>query len=243
MQRKHERGGVATKHNVGKATAEYGRHAPNPRLQQRPEPRVVSPSLANMRFQLLSLLILPFLATASSDEQMVFPPPLGSGAPFTRSKPTLADLLTIESSVSIFYSYARETEISRLFDDVNARSTLLVPTNRAVMALARKPHQDPAPVDEGVIISEEEFDARSKKNVERWVSAHIIPRSPISLESSSEYETLLEGKNVSFKQVNGDTSAPAWSRVRLNDDIRLTAMKECASNGVMYIIDGTVKTD
>jgi hypothetical protein len=57
----------------------------------------------------------------------------------TTSKPTLADLLTIEPSASIFYSYARELELSARFSDGSAKYTLFVPTNKAVMALARKP--------------------------------------------------------------------------------------------------------
>ena len=94
-----------------------------------------------MRFQLLSLLALPLLALAASEEQVI----LTNGnmdetyTPATNSQPTLADLLTIESSASIFYSYAREVELSRLFADPDAESTLLVPTNKAVMALSRKP--------------------------------------------------------------------------------------------------------
>ena len=67
----------------------------------------------------------------------------GPGEPFVpvtySDKPSLADLLTIESSASIFYSYAREVELSKLFTDHNARSTVLVPTNKAVIALPRKP--------------------------------------------------------------------------------------------------------
>ncbi|KAI0964120.1 hypothetical protein AcW1_001016 [Taiwanofungus camphoratus] len=198
-----------------------------------------------MRLQLFSLLILPLLASASNEEQMVLP---GSASaeetytPLMHSQPTLADLLTIESSASIFYSYAREIQLSERFSDENARSTLLVPTNKVVMALARKPHQGPAPVKEGTIISEQEFDTQSKRNVERWVSAHIIPHSPISLLSPSLHETLLEGKSVTFEQADGDKDAPEWTRVRLNDDIRLIDMKE-AANGVMYVIDGTVKVD
>ena len=66
----------------------------------------------------------------------------------TDGLPTLADLLTIGPSASIFYSYARELALSELFstppqvlDDVTGKGglTLLVPTNKAVMALARKP--------------------------------------------------------------------------------------------------------
>ncbi|KAJ2973582.1 hypothetical protein NUW54_g12038 [Trametes sanguinea] len=185
-----------------------------------------------MRFQLLSLLLLPLLAAASTEEQMVLPSESfqdSHGEPFVpvthSGKPSLADLLTIESSASIFYSYARETELSKIFSDPNAKNTLLVPTNKAVIALPRKPHEGPAPIREGVILSEAEFDDLSKKNVERWVSAHIIPFS-VSLSSPGEYRTLLEGKNVSFTPLDGDENAPEWARVVLNGDVRLTGIRE-----------------
>ncbi|KAI0354654.1 hypothetical protein OH77DRAFT_1404789 [Trametes cingulata] len=177
---------------------------------------------------------------------MVLPSQNGAGEPFIpvtyAGKPSLADLLTIESSASIFYSYARETELSKLFADKDARSTVLVPTNKAVIALPRKPHEGPAPIREGVILSEAEFDDLSKKNVERWVSAHIIPASPISLATPEGHKTLLGGKNVTFTPTDGDKDAPEWTRVLLDDTVRLTAMKE-ASNGVLYILDGTVTLD
>ncbi|TFK89866.1 hypothetical protein K466DRAFT_544409 [Polyporus arcularius HHB13444] len=167
----------------------------------------------------------------------------GPGEPFVpvinSGKPSLADLLTIESSASIFYSYAREIELSQLFSDPNARSTVLVPTNKAVVALPRKPHEGSKPIDDGVILTEAEFDNMSKKNVERWVSAHIIPKFPISLTSDGEFETLLDGKNVTFKHIDGDSAAPEWTRVVLDGSVRLTGKKE-ASNGVLYILDGTV---
>lgn len=94
-----------------------------------------------MRLQLLSLLALPFLAPAVLADQI----PLRTDemsetyTPLKHDQPTVADLLTIEPSASIFYSYARELELSTQFGDMEARNTLFVPTNKAVMALARKP--------------------------------------------------------------------------------------------------------
>jgi hypothetical protein len=38
-----------------------------------------------------------------------------------------------------------------------------------------KSHQAPVPVDDTIELSEQEFEERSNKNVERWVSLHIIP--------------------------------------------------------------------
>jgi len=59
--------------------------------------------------------------------------------PLIQTNPTLYDILTIDSSLSIFFSYARETHLSSLFEAEGPAVTLLVPTNRAVMALPRKP--------------------------------------------------------------------------------------------------------
>ena len=94
-----------------------------------------------MQLHLLSLLILPFVAFASQEDQIALGPGHMSEtyAPLTHSQPTIADVLTIESSASIFYSYARELELSSQFANPRAQNTLFVPTNKAVMALARKP--------------------------------------------------------------------------------------------------------
>lgn len=274
-------------------------------------------SLHIMRLRLCSLLFtsLPLLALASAADQIVLPNADSQMADLPirlHTKPTLADLLTIESTASIFYSYARELELSSMFSQDTEHGgqmlTLLVPTNKAVMALARKPwvnsylgysygcysvftaisnrHQGPAPLEPEIEISEQEIDSLRKKNVERWVSAHIIPvhfsplflplstyidfwnwqRSPIPLVSRT-YDTLLSGKSVTFQSVEGgDESKPEWTRVLVEGESSIVGMKEVcvfmtffqlwnltiwvhcaltlqASNGVLYLVDGTVKVD
>lgn len=92
-----------------------------------------------MRFQFPALLFLPVLALSSSSQEQQIVMNNDAGRPFISLQPTLADLLTIEPSASIFYSYARELELSARFADDRVRYTLFVPTNKAVMALARKP--------------------------------------------------------------------------------------------------------
>jgi len=161
--------------------------------------------------------------------------------PTPNAGPTLFDLLTIEPGASIFFSYARELQLSRLFADADSSVTLLVPTNKAVMALARKPHQEPTPIDDTIKLSEQELEERSSKNVERWVSQHIIPKSHISLPSRA-YPTLAEGKTVSFEEISKDQTIPEWKRVSVNGNIQIVSKKE-ASNGVLYVIDGTIQYD
>ncbi|KAJ3480594.1 hypothetical protein NLI96_g8233 [Meripilus lineatus] len=185
-----------------------------------------------MRFTWLSLFILPLLVSAGTEEQQILNPQVEMVEPYTpatTSKPTLADLLTIEPAASIFYSYARELELSERFADANTYSTVLAPSNKAVMALARKPHQGPKPVDDTVIISEKEFDEQTKRNVQRWVASHIIPETPVSFPSSESYPTLLDDKSVQFSEINGRGDAPAWSRVQIEDGIHIIGMKEVSA--------------
>ncbi|KAI6105971.1 hypothetical protein EV401DRAFT_2213885 [Pisolithus croceorrhizus] len=203
-----------------------------------------------MRLSHFLVFILPFLVSASLDEQSVLSSPpnmqdqqgdLDAGyTPLTRPQPTLADLLTIEPSASIYYSYARETQLSLEFDTANQYLTLLVPTNRAVMALTRKPHQGPPSAFPVIELSEQQFDEQSKRNVHRWVSAHIIP-SHISLSNVPvTYDTMLEGKSVTFIPTSETgRDSPDWARVVLEDGSRIISMKE-GMNGVLYLIDGTI---
>ncbi|KAL0579598.1 hypothetical protein V5O48_002370 [Marasmius crinis-equi] len=205
-----------------------------------------------MRLPFITLALLPFAAA-------IFEPTDGNSKPNARrqqtplmvydepdytpqtntGKPTLADLLTIDPSTSIFYSYARELELSRLLNDESAGLTLLAPTNKAVMALARKPHQGSETTDD-TVISEEEFDKVSKRNVERWVSAHIIPEPLKTLEMRS-YSTLLDGKSVTFS-ASEDSENSDWRNAVVEGGISIRDMKE-ASNGVIYVLDGTINLD
>jgi len=117
---------------------------------------------------------------------------------------------------------------------------MLVPTNKAVMALARKPHQGPEHVEPRPEISEQELDERSRRNVERWVSAHIIPSRTFLSDAPVSYETLQDEKLVTFNPISSSKpDSPEWMRVTLEDGVRIIGMKE-AHNGVLYLIDGTV---
>jgi hypothetical protein len=139
-------------------------------------------------------------------------------------------------------------------------------------------HQAPVPVDDTIELSDQEFEERSNKNVERWVSLHIIPvcglyahprktqltrlyfqESHISLPSRT-YPTLLEGKTVTFKEISEDPAVPEWKRVSVNGNIQIVSRKEVrslylvflpiltspilkATNGVLYVVDGTIQDD
>lgn len=104
---------------------------------------LLRPSAMRIRNLLLSIFCLPIFSTANASQEDQMPVNTEAAhadyVPQKHAKPSLADLLTIESSASIFYTYARETELSSRLTDENSRLTIFVPTNKAVIALARKP--------------------------------------------------------------------------------------------------------
>ena len=60
--------------------------------------------------------------------------------PFSSGEPTLFDLLVIDRRGSIFSDYVRNAkDIASRLNDRRQATTVLVPTNKAVLALARKP--------------------------------------------------------------------------------------------------------
>ena len=88
------------------------------------------------------LYTLAATAMASTEQTVLTPDNLDEFVRPAGNLPRLADLLTLESRLSIFYSYARETDMSALFTQVvdeEDGTTVFVPTNKAVQALARKP--------------------------------------------------------------------------------------------------------
>ncbi|CUA67093.1 hypothetical protein RSOLAG22IIIB_07180 [Rhizoctonia solani] len=152
--------------------------------------------------------------------------------------PTLADLLTIQQSSSIFYDYLREIPqvVDRLEDTSgNVLSTVFVPKNAAVITLPRKPHLGSVE-DQIEILSGREYDERSRRNIAKWISAHVVPNHPIELSGS--HPTMLHGKSIHFECK--DEGEKTWEHCTLEHGVKITQRVE-ASNGVLYIIDGTVK--
>ena len=89
--------------------------------------------------RIVALLYGLSLAMASPTDQAVLSTAPDDFARSVRTLPTLADLLTLEARASIFYEYARDTDMSARFSQAGG-TTLFVPTNKAVQALAQKPY-------------------------------------------------------------------------------------------------------
>ena len=170
----------------------------------------------------------------------------------SRHLPTLADLLTIETSATIFYSYARELELSRIFaeqdiGDDGKGITLLVPNNRAVMALAHKPwacyhslyrtdgitnklnrHEDMRIKEQDVRITQEQFEDISRENIERWVQAHIIPVCPHPAHSLPPVFILLLSVHLSPSKI---MNTPQCLKTRTSPSAPCAAQIPPSQNG------------
>ncbi|KAG8793194.1 hypothetical protein FRC12_003565 [Ceratobasidium sp. 428] len=151
--------------------------------------------------------------------------------------PTLADVLTLQQGSSIFYDYVRDLPdvVGRLTDaGGDTASTVFVPRNKDVIALARKPHL--GSVEDNIeILSGREHDERARKNVLKWISAHIIPSHPIELAGA--HSTMLEGKSITFKCES--EAERTWENCTIENGVKIVQRVE-ASNGVLYVIDGTI---
>ncbi|KIR51260.1 hypothetical protein I315_06303 [Cryptococcus gattii Ru294] len=130
--------------------------------------------------------------------------------------PTVADLLTTERTASLWWSYARDSvEIARRLESKLKSSTVLVPVDKAILALERKPHQSPGETPE---------DAAFK-----FISAHIIDGTP----REGTLPTLLP--NFSVELVKDESAKGGW-RVRPGD-VEVLAEKDGANGRVMYLAE------
>jgi len=104
----------------------------------------------------------------------------------------------------------------------------------------------PGEQEKDIEITDQEFENESRMNVERWISAHIIPvcirgaclpttfslystpllQEPSIAFSSPRYPTLLPTRFITVKQIDGDPATPMWSRVLLDDSVRIIGTKQ-----------------
>ncbi|OWZ45404.1 hypothetical protein C356_03121 [Cryptococcus neoformans c45] len=128
--------------------------------------------------------------------------------------PTVADMLTTERTASLWWSYARDSvEIAKRLESKLKSSTVLVPIDKAILALEKKPHQSPGETPE---------DAAFK-----FISAHIIDGTP----REGTLPTLLPNFSVEFVK---DGSAKGGWRIRPGD-VEVLAEKDGVNGRVMYL--------
>jgi hypothetical protein len=106
--------------------------------------------------------------------------------------PIISDVLPKTKGINIFAQLTRDFDpIASRLNDPSKNITVLAPRNSAVQALPRKPWEDPA--DYGKFGEVEAYEGqegqdRAKRNLQKFVEAHLIPASP--WRNGEEVETL-----------------------------------------------------
>jgi hypothetical protein len=122
----------------------------------------------------------------------------------------ISDVMGIERRINIFAGFTRDVEsISQRLDDAKRNTTVLAPDNSAMVALPRKPWEDPR---EYAAMGEAAYDGaagadRAQRNMRRFVEAHVVPSSPWK-----EGETLetIGGRKIWFESHGGKKVVRTW---------------------------------
>lgn len=110
-----------------------------------------------------------------------------SNEPPSTSKPAdhdavvLSDVLGKDREINIFAGFTRDfAPISGRFDDSSQNTTIIAPINSAIMALPRKPWENPEEYEElGTdAYGGDEGAQRARRNLQRFVESHVVPVSP-----------------------------------------------------------------
>ncbi|KAA8648480.1 hypothetical protein EYZ11_002029 [Aspergillus tanneri] len=167
-------------------------------------------------------------------------PPEGSGEnanlPKTSNQenPIISDVLPKTRGINIFASLTRDFESveSRLSDPAR-NLTVLAPRNSAIQNLPRKPWENPddyAQFGEANAYEGEDGQDRARRNLKRFVDAHIVSSSP--WEKGEEVETLGGDKLRWIKEGDKIYIQPG--------NVEVDSIAEKVSNGEVWILNSII---
>lgn len=152
---------------VSSSAALLGLSLPIPRQQQ---PLVPSQNRQSIMDKFIPDIVKP--QTTAPSEDVI------GGA----DQPVVSDVLPKTKGINIFAQLTRDFDsISARLNDASHNITVLAPRNSAVQGLPRKPWEDPedyARFGEVHAYEGTEGQERARRNLRRFVEAHIVPVSP-----------------------------------------------------------------
>ncbi|KAJ5114469.1 hypothetical protein NUU61_000228, partial [Penicillium alfredii] len=146
----------------------------------------------------------------------------------------VSDVLPKTKGINIYARLTRDFEpIASRLNDASKNITVLAPRNSAIQALPRKPWENPEDYSKfGEVDAYEgqEGQDRAKRNLQRFVEAHLIPVSPWRAEE--EIETLAGEKLTWNKEGDKIVIQPG--------NIQVDTVAEKVSNGEVWVLNGVV---
>ncbi|KAJ5675095.1 uncharacterized protein N7477_005029 [Penicillium maclennaniae] len=146
--------------------------------------------------------------------------------------PIISDVLPKTKGINIFAQLTRDFEpIAARLNDPSKNMTVLAPRNSAIQGLPRKPWESPEDYSKfGEVDAYEGQDGqdRAKRNLQKFVEAHLIPASP--WRNGEEVETL-GGKKLRWEK-KGDKILPG--------NIEVDSVAEKVSNGEVWVLNDVI---
>lgn len=113
---------------------------------------------------------------------IVLPPSKGDDQPSKGSDEVIiSDVIGKDRIINIFAGFTRDVEsISKRLENGEQNTTVLAPLNSEIQKLPRKPWEDPKDYES---LGAQAYDGangedRARKNLRRFVEAHVVPASP-----------------------------------------------------------------
>ncbi|KAJ5097725.1 hypothetical protein N7456_008446 [Penicillium angulare] len=155
------------------------------------------------------------------------------GAPETDA-PVISDVLPKTKGINIFAQLTRDFDpIASRLNDASKNFTVLAPKNSAVQALPRKPWEDPEDYAQfGEVNAYEGKDGqeRAKRNLQRFVEAHVIPVSPWK---EGEEVATLRGEKLKWTK-EGDKILIQPGNVEVGN------IAEKVANGEVWVLESVI---
>ncbi|KAJ6084999.1 hypothetical protein N7499_004628 [Penicillium canescens] len=153
---------------------------------------------------------------------------------FSVDGPIISDVLPKTKGINIFARLTRDFEpIASRLNDASKNITVLAPRNSAIQALPRKPWENPEDYRKfGEVNAYEGQDGqdRAKRNLQRFVEAHLVAASP--WRAGEEVETLAGEKLKWTKDGDKIFIQPG--------NIEVDSVAEKVSNGEVWILNDVI---
>ncbi|CDM33030.1 FAS1 domain [Penicillium roqueforti FM164] len=150
------------------------------------------------------------------------------------ASPVISDVLPKTKGINIFARLTRDFDpIASRLNDASKNITVLAPRNSAIQALPRKPWENPEDYKKfGEVNAYEGQDGqdRAKRNLQRFVEAHLIPASPWRV--GEEVESLAGEKLKWTKEGDKIFIQPG--------NIEVDSIAEKVNNGEVWILNDVI---
>ncbi|KAL4883715.1 hypothetical protein BJY04DRAFT_184206 [Aspergillus karnatakaensis] len=148
--------------------------------------------------------------------------------------PIISDVLPRTRAINVFASLTRQfTSVESRLNDASQNLTVLAPRNSAINDLPRKPWENPSDYEAYGEVDAYEGDEgkeRARKNLERFVKAHIVTQSPWN--EGQEGETL-GGDKLRWKKEGGKIYIEP-------SGVQIDSVAEQVSNGEVWVLNGVI---